>query len=218
MTNKAPSGAFFMCSTMYLPKPFDRPEHAATIMREHPFASLVTTDDTGFPFVTHLPLKLVEEDGEAVLLLGHCARGNPLGGYLQARPQALACFMGPQAYMSPKVYADVQRVPTWSYLAVQARVQARLLEGDEAKDALLKQLIAEHEPAYAAQWRSLPEDYTRKMLGAITAFELRITELQCAVKLNQHRPEAHVAMHASYAAGKAQEQALAGWMQKLGLV
>ncbi len=83
---------------------------------------------------------------------------------------------------------------------------------------MLKQLIADHEPAYAAQWRTLSEDYTGKMLNAITAFELRIVDLQCAVKLNQHRPEAHAAMHAAYAAGNAQEQALAQWMQRLGLV
>ena len=203
---------------MYLPQQFNQPQHAATIMREHPFASLVTTDDTGFPFVTHLPLKLLEEGGQPALLLGHCARGNPLWGYLQQRPLALACFMGPQAYMSPGVYADKQRVPTWSYLAVQAPVQARLLDGEEAKDALLKQLIADHEPAYADQWRSLPQDFTTKLLGAITAFELRVVDLQCAVKLNQHRPEAHAAMYTAYAAGTAQEQALAGWMQRLGLV
>ena len=203
---------------MYLPRQFDHAEHAATIMRQHPFASLITTDDSGFPFVTHLPLKLLEEGGQPAVLLGHCARGNPLGSYLEKRPLALASFMGPQAYMSPQVYADKQRVPTWSYLAVQARVEARLLVGDEAKDALLKQLIADHEPAYADQWRALPEDYTGKMLNAITAFELRIVDVQCAVKLNQHRPEAHAAMHAAYAAGNAQEQALAGWMKKLGLV
>lgn len=203
---------------MYLPKQFDKPEHACAIMRAHPFASLITTDEVGFPFVTHLPLKLLEEGGQAVRLLGHCARANPLAAYLVQRPAALASFMGPQAYMSPKVYADTQRVPTWSYLAVQARVQARLLEGEEAKDALLKQLIADHEPAYEAQWRSLPEDYTVKMLGAIQAFELNIVGLQCAVKINQHRPEAHAAMHAAYAQGGEQEQALATWMKKLGLV
>ena len=202
---------------MYLPKQFNQPEHAARIMREHPLASLVSTDDTGFPFIAHLPLKLVEEGGQPVRLLGHCARGNPLGTYLQQRPLALVSFMGPQAYMSPKVYADLQRVPTWSYLAVQARVEARLLTGEEAKDALLKQLIAAHEPDYAALWRALPQDYTGKMLNAITAFELRIVQIECAVKLNQHRPEAHAAMHAAYAAGNAQERALAGWMKTLGL-
>ena len=204
---------------MYLPRQFNQPEHAAAIMRGHPLASLITTDDHGFPFVTHLPLKLEQEEGgQPTVLLGHCARGNPLWGYLQQRPLALASFMGPQAYMSPRVYADLQRVPTWSYLAVQARVQARLLEGEEAKDALLKQLIADHEPPYADQWRALPEDYTGKMLSAIVAFELRIVDLQCAVKLNQHRPEAHAGMHAAYAAGNEQERALAGWMKKLGLV
>ena len=72
--------------------------------------------------------------------------------------------------------------------------------------------------ANAAAWRALPEDYTGKMLNAIVAFELRIVDLQCAVKLNQHRPEAHAAMHAAYSVGNAQEQALAVWMKKLGLV
>ncbi len=203
---------------MYLPKQFNQPEHAATLMREHPFASLVTTDDTGFPFITHLPLKLVEEGGQPALLLGHCSRGNPLWGHLQKRPLALASFMGPQTYLSPQVYPDLQRVPTWLYLAVQARVQARLLEGEEAKDALLKQLISDHEPPYAEQWRGLPEDYTGRMLNAIVAFELRIVDLQCAVKLNQHRPEAHAAMHSAYSEGSAQEQAIAAWMKKLGMV
>ena len=206
------------CTAMYLPKQFNHPEHAATIMRAHPLASLVTTDDSGFPFMAHLPLKLQEEGGQPALLLGHCARGNPLWGHLQKRPLALASFMGPQAYLSPQVYPDLQRVPTWLYLAVQAKVEARLLEGEEAKDALLKQLIADHEPAYAQQWRDLPEDYTAKMLNAIVAFELRIVDLQCAVKLNQHRPEAHAAMHAAYAAGLANAQALARWMEDIGLV
>jgi len=203
---------------MYLPAQFNRPEHAADIMRAHPFASLVSTDDEGFPFVTHLPLKLIGEGAAPSVLLGHCARANPHVQYLSARPQVLVTFMGPQAYMSPKVYPDLQRVPTWTYLAVHARVNARLLEGEEAKDALLKQLIADHEPDYAAQWRALSETYTHAMLSGIVAFELKIIDLQTKVKINQHRPESHAAMHAAYAQGGEQEQALAQWMQRLGLV
>jgi transcriptional regulator len=126
--------------------------------------------------------------------------------------------MGPQAYMSPQVYPDLTRVPTWSYLAVHAQVEATLVEEPHAKDRLLKQLIGDHEPAYAAQWRGLAEDYQGKMLSAIVAFELRITELQCKLKLNQHRPESHVAMHAAYSQGSSDEQALADWMVKLGMV
>ncbi len=204
---------------MYLPPQFNARDeaHALALMRAHPLASLISVDDEGFPFVTHLPLHLTQQDGQPVLL-GHCAKPNPHWRYLQARPQALVTFMGPQAYMSPKVYPDLTRVPTWNYLAVHARVEATLVDEHTAKDRLLKQLIGDHEPAYAEQWRGLGEDYQHKMLNGIVAFELRITELQCKLKLNQHRPESHAAMHDAYVQGTPDEQALATWMVTLGMV
>jgi transcriptional regulator len=203
---------------MYMPPQFKSEErsHALALMRSHPFASLISNDDTGLPYVTHLPLH-VEEEGEQITLLGHVAKPNPHWRYLQARPQAVVTFMGPQAYMSPRVYPDLVRVPTWSYLAVHCTVQVSLIEAPAAKDALLKKLIGDHEPAYAAQWRSLGEDYAHKMLAGIVAFELRVTALQCKLKLNQHRPESHAAMKAAYAVGNENERALAAWMDKLGL-
>ena len=204
---------------MYLPLQFKAKDeaHALALMRAHPFANLISVDDEGFPVVTHIPLHLTHRNAQYVLQ-GHCAKANPHWRYLQSRPQALVTFMGPQAYMSPKVYPDITRVPTWNYLSVHAKVEASLVEDPAAKDRLLKPLIGDHEPPYAAQWRGLAEDYQSKMLNAIVAFELRITELQCAIKLNQHRPEAHMAMHAAYAQGNTDEQALAEWMVKLGMV
>jgi transcriptional regulator len=204
---------------VYLPLQFKAKDeaHALALMRAHPFANLISVDDEGFPVVTHIPLHLTHRNAQYVLQ-GHCAKANPHWRYLQSRPQALVTFMGPQAYMSPKVYPDITRVPTWNYLSVHAKVEASLVEDLGAKDRLLKPLIGDHEPPYAAQWRGLAEDYQSKMLNAIVAFELRITELQCAIKLNQHRPEAHMAMHAAYAQGTKDEQALAEWMVKLGMV
>jgi transcriptional regulator len=191
--------------------------HALALMRAYPFASLISVDDDGTPFVTHLPLHLTQRDGQHVLL-GHCAKPNPHWRYLQARSHALVTFMGPQAYMSPKVYPDLVRVPTWSYLAVHAKVRATLVDDLDSKDGLLKQLIGDHEPSYAAQWRELGEEYQHKMLNGIVAFELWITDLSCKLKLNQHRPESHAAMHAAYGQGNSDEQALAEWMVKLGMV
>jgi transcriptional regulator len=204
---------------VYLPPQFKAKDeaHALALMRAYPLANLISVDDDGFPAVTHIPLHLSNVDGQHVLL-GHCAKANPHWRYLQARPHALVTFMGPQAYMSPKVYPDLTRVPTWSYLAVHAKVDATLVDEPQAKDRLLKQLIGDHEPSYAEQWRELAEDYQSKMLNAIVAFELRITELKCALKLNQHRPESHPAVHAAYTQGTPNEQALAEWMVKLGLV
>ncbi len=203
---------------MYLPPQFKSDEriHALALMRSHPFASLISTDDAALPYVTHLPLH-AQEEGDQLVLLGHVAKPNPHWRHLQARPQAVVTFMGPHAYMSPQVYPDLALVPTWNYLAVHCTVQAMLVEDPAAKDALLKKLIGDHEPAYAAQWRSLGEDYAHKMLAGIVAFELHVTELQCKLKLNQHRPESHVAMKAAYAAGNENERGLAAWMDTLGL-
>ena len=203
---------------MYLPPQFASrdPALAAELMRRYPFATLVSNDDQGFPFVTHLPLHLEERDAGFVLL-GHCAKPNAHWRYLQARPEALAMFMGPHGYLSPKVYPDLQRVPTWNYLAVHCKVRARLVEDPEAKDRLLKKLIGDHEPAYAQQWRSLGEEFAHKMLAGIVGFELQVVEWQCKLKLNQHRPEAHERMLQAYAQGNENDRELAAWMGRLGM-
>lgn len=212
---------------MYLPKHFNHadPAIAQRIMREHPLASIVSVTADGFAVLSHIPMHWqaasLWPDGlqsEHGVLLGHCARANPQAHLLASQPQALVSFMGPQAYMSPSVYVEKQRVPTWSYVAVQAKVLTRIIDPHQDRDRLLKCLIAEHEPAYAQQWRELPAQYTGAMLNGIVAFEMQITDVQCAVKLNQHRPEAHAAMHAAYAQGTEQTQALARWMKDLGLV
>ena len=205
---------------MYNPPQFasQDPRIAARLMREHPFASLITLDDAGQPFVTHLPLHLAEEGG-AFVLLGHVARLNPAWQHLSAWPGATVTFLGPQAYMSPGVYPDLARVPTWNYLAVHCTVTARLLapEDEAGTDRLLKALIGDHEPAYARQWRGLDADFQRKMLAGIVAFELAVDGWQCKLKLNQHRPESHAALVAAWAAGTPEQQALAGWMRALGM-
>jgi transcriptional regulator len=173
-------------------------------------------DDSGFPFVSHIPLNLQDQD-QPWRLLGHVARGNPHWRYLQARPKALVTFFGPHAYLTPKIYPDLTRVPSWNYLAVHCQVEITLIDLPEDKDVLLKHLIADHEPGYAAQWRGLDEGYTQKMLSGIVAFELQVTKLECKLKLNQHRPESHAKLHALYASGNDHERALAGWMSRLGM-
>jgi transcriptional regulator len=203
---------------MYLPPQFKAKDlaHAAALVREYAFASLISNDDAGLPFVTHLPLHLVE-DGEQWTLLGHCAKPNPHWKYLQARPQAVVTFMGPHAYMSPKVYPDLARVPTWNYLAVHCVVTAQIIDEPVDKDALLKKLIGDHEPPYAQQWRDLGEEYQHKMLSGIVAFQLKVDTMECKLKLNQHRAEAHSAMRVAYEQGGENELALAAWMTRLGI-
>ena len=209
---------------MYQPPHFKAKDLAPAldIMRTHPFASLISVDDAGLPFVTHLPLH-VEMRGEqsaddpGLVLLGHCAKPNPHWKYLIERPQAVVTFLGPNAYLSPQIYPDLARVPSWNYLAVHCTVQATLIDDPLAKDRLLKKLIGDHEPTYAQQWIDLGTEYQHKMLAGIVGFELQVLDLQCKIKINQHRPESHAALHQMYAAGNDNERALSNWMERLGL-
>lgn len=208
---------------MYLPPQFkgQLSQHALPLMRAHPFASLISNGDDGLPFVTHLPLHVrapaADSSGTALKLLGHVAKLNPHWRYLKARPQAVVAFLGPHAYLSPQVYPDLARVPTWNYVAVHCTVNASLIEDADGKDRLLKQLIGDHEPAYAEQWRGLGDDFAHKMLAGIVAFELDVVDLQCKLKLNQHRPESSAATLAMYEQGDDNQRGLAHWMNKLAM-
>lgn len=202
---------------MYVPKQFESPDRAFTleVMRRYSFATIYSTDANGAAIASHVPVFV--EDGETLQLHFHFARANPHVQALRAHANALIAFVGPHAYMSPSVYPDLKRVPTWNYIAVHASGPVTELEGDTAKDALLKSLIGEHEPPYAEQWRGLDTDFQHSLLNAIAAFRMDVATLESKFKLNQHRKEAHASMKAAYAQGGENERELARWMERLGL-
>ncbi len=203
---------------MYLPQHFkqDDPALLLEVMQRHSFATLVTSDETGLPLATPLPL-CARREGDGFIIEGHVARANPQWRDLERGAQALAIFHGPHAYISPSLYTSSERVPTWNYIMVQASGTARVLHGEADKRAVLARLVAQHEPAYQAQFDGIRPDLVEGLLAAIVAFELRVQRIEGKFKLNQHRladykPEVQ-AMHES---GSADEQAMAEWMRRLG--
>ena len=208
---------------MYTPKHFELkdPRLAQQLIAEHPFALLIGPDAQGRSFVTHVPLVRVA-DGEGAQdwwLEGHMAKANPHWGWLAAQRELLVVFNGPNAYISPSHYESTQAVPTWNYLAVHVHGLLEIVEAHEEKDALLKRLIAQHEPGYAAQWRGLPEDFQGKMLGAIVGFRIRVQRVEAKAKLSQNRSAVERARIAAHQAqGTPEECSLADWMGRLGLV
>jgi len=194
---------------------------ARRFMAEQPLALLVGPDAQGQSFGSHLPLSLQGED-PALYLEGHMARANPhwawLSGLSAGGPEVLAVFSGPGAYVSPQHYDGVQNVPTWNYMAVHVYGRLELVEGELEKDRLLKRLIEQHEPGYAAQWRALPEAYQSRMLKAIVGFRLHIVRWEAKFKLSQNRSAAErQRVQAAFAQGQPREQELAAWMARLGL-
>jgi len=209
---------------MYIPK-FNQVEDRALLieaMRASSFAVLYGADRNGAPMATHLPL-VVHDEGEHGLLEGHFALANPHWKGLAGR-ETLVVFSGPHSYVSPKLYAERKSVPTWNYIAVHATGMLEVVEDERddpaaahaRKDALLKNLIAVNEPAYAEQWNELPIGYRISMTAGIVGFRIPIAKIEGKFKLSQNRPEVdRRSVYAAHAAGSDDQRALAEWMLRL---
>src|ERR1700752_3760109 len=94
----------------------------------HPAASLafaaargfgvVIACDAGRPVASHLPFRLIEQDGKVPKLEFHAARNNPLGAIAEKGGTWLVAVQGHDAYVSPDWYASEHQVPTWLYETV----------------------------------------------------------------------------------------------------
>ena len=201
---------------MYTPK-FNQVQDRALLleaMRAYSFAILFGANSETEAQATHLPL-VVKDEGPHGLLEGHFARANRHWQSLAGR-ETLVVFPGPHSYVSPSLYTEELSVPTWNYIAVHAYGTLTLVEDDAGKEALLAGLIAMHDPAYAEQWRNLPEGYRRTMLGNIVGFRIPIERIEGKFKLSQNRKEQERHnVQTAQATGNDDQRALAAWMARL---
>jgi transcriptional regulator len=165
---------------------------------------------------THLPL-VVKDEGEHGLIEGHFARANRHWQSLAGR-ETLAVFPGPHSYVSPSLYVESLSVPTWNYIAVHAYGTLSLVEDEPGKEALLKGLIQVHDPAFEEKWRAMPDGFRRTMLAGIVGFRIPISRIEGKFKISQNRsPEERQNIRTAQARGSADQQALAAWMERLGV-
>jgi len=205
---------------MYSPK-FNQISDRAILlaaMRENPFAILFgplgATSTPPPHFATHLPL-VVKDEGERGVIEGHFAAANRHWQALAGR-ETLVVFSGAHSYVSPALYTEPLSVPTWNYIAIHAFGTLSLIEDHPGKEALLYDLIAQHDPAYLDRWRGLPDGYRRTMLAGIMGFRILIARIEGKFKISQNRTaEERRNVFAAQASGSPHQQSLARWMQRL---
>ncbi|MBR0831448.1 FMN-binding negative transcriptional regulator [Bradyrhizobium manausense] len=181
---------------MYTPPAFrdDDVKNIRATIRAARLANLVTATADG-PLATPLPLFLDESEGEHGVLYGHMARAN---SHWRASPigEALAIFMGPEAYVTPSWYATKQEtgkvVPTWNYIAVHAYGPVEFFEDSERLLDAVTRLTNLHEGARATPWAvsDAPADFIAAQLRGIVGVRIPVTRFEGKRKMSQNRPEA----------------------------
>jgi transcriptional regulator len=170
---------------MYAPPSFRIADNAAlrALVGELRFATLVVNGAEG-PVAAHLPLIF---EGEA--LIGHLARANP-------------AYVTPSWYASKREHGKV--VPTWNYVAVQARGTLAPVTDGADLHAIVSRLTEAQEGGREQPWavEDAPDDFIAGMMKAIVGFRMTVTSLEGTAKLSQNRPEAD---RAGVRAGMAEE-------------
>ena len=138
------------------------------------------------PRVVHTPI-MPTGDGAVQF---HVARGNAVAKYLDGAT-ALVVINGPDAYVSPRWYADGEQVPTWNYVSIELEGRVRRMDQDGLL-ALLEDLSTRHEEAIpdGEPWTldKLPRDKLRKLMAGIIGFELEVQAWRPTFKLSQNKP------------------------------
>ncbi|MGY8681855.1 FMN-binding negative transcriptional regulator [Bradyrhizobium sp. UFLA05-153] len=177
---------------MYVPPAFsnDEIENIRATIRSARLASLVTATAEG-PIATPLPFFLDETAGEYGVLYGHLAKANP---QWRSAPigEALAIFMGPEAYVTPSWYATKSEtekvVPTWNYVAVHAYGPVEFFEEPERLLDVVTRLTDLHETSRANPWAvsDAPADFIAAELRGIVGVRILVTRFEGKHKMSQN--------------------------------
>lgn len=144
------------------------------------------------PRVAHTPLLTTSDGPENPWAVQfHLARANALARHLDGA-SALIVVNGPDAYVSPRWYANRDTVPTWDYVTLELEGRVRRM-ADEGLEAFLHAAIARHEGRLAgAPWRA--EESSAKvwsgLFRGIVGFELEVQACRPTFKLSQNKSAA----------------------------
>jgi transcriptional regulator len=178
---------------MYTPPAFalDDPDEIRAMIRAARIATFVTFGPDGL-LATPLPMFLDEGEGPFGVLHGHVARANrqwstPVTG------EAMAVFMGPDAYVTPSWYATKAEtgkvVPTWNYEAAHVYGPAEFFTDAERLRESVTRLTERHEAERSHPWAvsDAPEPFVRSQLKGIVGIRMPVTRIEAKRKMSQNR-------------------------------
>lgn len=167
------------------------------LVRDHPFAVLVSAMPGQAPVATHVPMLLPEgHDADASLvgatLRGHLGRANPHWQQLtEPGTRVLLVFSTSHAYVSPSTYDPGPTAPTLDYAAVHLTGTIEVRHGEADVLDVVEDTVAAFEARRPQPWdptesRAL---FARIAPGVVT-FRVTVEHQESMFKLSQDKTPA----------------------------
>lgn len=192
------------------------PKVLMEFIHQHPFAFICGCDSDQRPVASQIPVFIEERDGK-LFLSGHIMRQTDHHRAFEQNPNVLCVFTGPHTYVSATWYSNPHQASTWNYMSVHVKGHLHFLDEAALEQVLRKTSL--HFEGYKADsptvMDNLPEDYRKKLMKAIVAFEVEVQEMDHVFKLSQNRDlESYSNIVAKLENGHADDKAVAAEMQK----
>jgi transcriptional regulator len=162
----------------------DDPELVRDLVREHPWATLVTATGAGLA-ASHYPV-LLDEDAPGLTLLTHL--GRPDEEVLEIDSgEVLVIVQANHGYISPGWYSSRERkVPTWNFTVAHLHGMPQIL-GEEENFEVLTRLVEHFERRLDRPWLLDPAD--APIAKGTVGLRIPIDRFEMKRKLSQNKDE-----------------------------
>lgn len=167
----------------------DDVEAVRALVREHPWATVVSHVPGRGLVSSHYPM-LLDEDEDGIVLLSHVGRPDERLHEL-GQHEAMVIVSGPQGYVSPSWYDTTPAVPTWNFAVAHLYGVPELLS-DEENLRVLDRLVAHFERVlpepYLMNGTIANSEYAARIVHGTVGFRMRVTRFEAKEKMSQDKP------------------------------
>ena len=189
------------------------PDVVRQLIRENPWAVILSAAGGGELVASHYPVLLDEESSELAVLT-HVGRPDDELHRFGDR-EVLVIVQGQHGYISPSWYApEASRVPTWNFSAAHCYGVPQILD-EETNLAVLTRLV-EHFERHVERPMLLERDYGSQLSRGTVGLRIPITRFVCKLKFSQDKDPVtrRQVIAALRAPGRYQQPALADDMER----
>lgn len=175
---------------MYKPKIYTEKDKTKiwAFIERFPFALITTSDTSGKPVATQVPL-IFDDNKEK--FLGHLMKYTDHHKAFLQNPVVLAVFTGPNGYISGSWYSKPQVASTWNYMSVHVQGTIKFMN-DKQLAELMKVFTLKFEDGNQNSptfYDNIPNDYLKQHMQAISGFEMQIESIEATFKLSQDKDD-----------------------------